>query len=149
MGARVLFAPRRRSRPNPGQPHELLCRALALATVLVGVALGGSALAEAPLRPEEAASHVGEEATVCGRVVSTHYAERSRGRPTFLNLDRPYPNHVFTVVIWGDDRPHFPTPPEELFGERVCVHGRITSYRGRPQIVVTKPDQIRQSPEDR
>ncbi|MEM2002201.1 MAG: hypothetical protein QXT77_06130 [Candidatus Methanomethylicaceae archaeon] len=39
----------------------------------------------------EAKEHVGEEATVCGRVVSTRYAATSRGSPTFLNFERPYP----------------------------------------------------------
>lgn len=48
----------------------------------------------------EAKNHIGETATVCGRVVSAHYAATSRSRPTFLNLDEPYPREVFTVVIW-------------------------------------------------
>ena len=36
-----------------------------------------------------AQNHIGEKATVCGEVVSTHYASSSNGEPTFLN---PYPN---------------------------------------------------------
>jgi len=31
--------------------------------------------------------HVGETRTVCGNVVSTHYGVKSKGQPTFLNLD--------------------------------------------------------------
>jgi hypothetical protein len=42
-------------------------------------------------------------ATVCGKVVSTHYAKSSKGEPTFLNLDEAYPNEVFTILIWGPD----------------------------------------------
>jgi hypothetical protein len=37
----------------------------------------------------EAKDHVGETRTVCGKVVSTHYATSSKGQPTFLNLDEP------------------------------------------------------------
>jgi len=33
--------------------------------------------------------------TVCGEVASTHYAVRSRGNPTFINLDKAYPNQIF------------------------------------------------------
>ena len=44
----------------------------------------------------EAKDHVGEVRTVCGLVVSTHYATGSKGQPTFLNLDEPYPKEVFT-----------------------------------------------------
>src|SRR5712692_5691208 len=58
----------------------------------------------APLGPEEAASHVGESTTVCGLVASATHAARSRGAPTFLNLGKPYPDQIFTAVIWGDDR---------------------------------------------
>jgi len=54
-----------------------------------------------------AQNHVGEKATVCGEVVSSHYASSSNGEPTFLNLDEAYPNGIFTVVIWGDNRAQF------------------------------------------
>jgi len=47
----------------------------------------------------DAASHVGETATVCGTVASAKYSAQSRGSPTFLNLDKAYPNQVFTAVI--------------------------------------------------
>jgi hypothetical protein len=58
----------------------------------------------------EAKDHVGEVRTVCGKVVSTHYAVKSKGEPTFLNLDEPYPKEVFTILIWGSDRAMFGTP---------------------------------------
>lgn len=96
-----------------------------------------------PLAPEEAKDHVGEEAVVCGRVASARFAEASRGSPTFLNLGRPYPYQPFTVVIWGRDRPKFGEPEHTYLDETICVSGRITSYRGQPQIVVSRPSQIR------
>jgi hypothetical protein len=49
----------------------------------------------------EAKDHVGETRTVCGKVVSTHYATGGKGQPTFLNLDEPYPKEVFTILILG------------------------------------------------
>jgi hypothetical protein len=27
----------------------------------------------------------------------------SKGKPTFINFDKPYPNQDFTVMIWDDD----------------------------------------------
>ena len=59
-----------------------------LAFVLLAVA---PALSQKTLTASEAKDHNGEQATVCGKVVSTGYAENSRGKPTFLNLDKPYP----------------------------------------------------------
>lgn len=50
------------------------------------------------LAAPEAKGHIGERATVCGKVASTRYAATTRGKPTFLNLDQPYPNPLFTVL---------------------------------------------------
>ena len=99
--------------------------------------------AQQKLTAAQAKDHIGEEAVVCGVVASTRYAATSRGRPTFLNLDRPYPNQVFTVVIWGENRAKFGKPEVDYEGKRICVTGTITSYRGVPQIVVDEPEQIK------
>jgi len=96
------------------------------------------------LTAAEAKDHLGETATVCGVVASARYAASSRGRPTFLNLEAPYPNQLFTVVIWGSARNAFPTAPEEAYrAKRICVTGLIESYRSSPQIVVQGPAAIR------
>ncbi len=95
------------------------------------------------LTAEQAAEHVGEVATVCGKVASATYASRSRGRPTFLNLDKPYPDHISTIVIWGENRGEFSEAPERVYREkRICVTGEIETYRGKPQIEVEEPGQI-------
>jgi hypothetical protein len=70
------------------------------------------AQAQKTLTPIEAKDHIGESATVCGEVASTRYASRTRGSPTFMNLAKPYPNQVFTALIWGTDRPKFGEPEE-------------------------------------
>ena len=79
---------------------------------------------------------------VCGKVVSARYASRSKGQPTFLNLDEPYPNEIFTIVIWGENRPKFGTPESKYTDAKVCVTGKISSHRGKPEVVATEPDQI-------
>ena len=50
---------------------------------------------------EDAADHKGESGIVCGTVVAAQYLPQAPGRPTFLNIDEPYPNQRFNVVIWG------------------------------------------------
>jgi DNA/RNA endonuclease YhcR with UshA esterase domain len=97
-----------------------------------------------PISPEEARNHIGKVKTVCGTVASANYATRSKGQPTFLNLDKPYPHQVFTVLIWGSDRSKFEKPPETLYsGKEICVTGMIQSYRGRPEIIVKEPSQVK------
>jgi hypothetical protein len=94
------------------------------------------------LTAAEAKDHIGEQATVCGKVASTRYAATTRGKPTFLNLDKPYPSQVFTVLIWGENRPKFGAPEEQYRGKQICVTGTITEYRKAPEIVVSDPQSI-------
>jgi DNA/RNA endonuclease YhcR with UshA esterase domain len=98
--------------------------------------------AERTLTAEQARDHIGEHATVCGTVASARYASSSRGQPTFLNLDKPYPEQLFTVIIWGQNRAKFGAPETDLRGKRICVSGLIESYRGVPEIEARQPSQI-------
>jgi micrococcal nuclease len=70
------------------------------------------------LSTTEAAKHIGERATVCGDIAGEHTAPNSRGAPTFINLDKPYPNQVFTVLVWGSDRANVGNLPRS---ERICA----------------------------
>jgi len=90
----------------------------------------------------EAKDHIGQSATVCGHVVSARYADRSKGQPTFLNLDEPYPREIFTILIWGENRSKFGTPESKYRDANVCVSGQITSYRGTPEVVASDSSQI-------
>jgi DNA/RNA endonuclease YhcR with UshA esterase domain len=120
-----------------------VARRTLLLTPLLTIILATSATAQRKLTASEAKDHLGETATVCGSVVSTRYATSTKGQPTFLNLDKPYPNQIFTVLIWGENRSKFGKPESEYKGKRVCVTGQITEYKGVPEIVAHDPQQIR------
>lgn len=97
----------------------------------------------AELTAAQAKDHIGETATVCGQVASAKYATSSRRQPTFLNLDEPFPRHIFTAVIFGDDRPKFDSPEVKLKGKRICVSGKIEDYKGKPEIILRDPAQLK------
>jgi hypothetical protein len=92
------------------------------------------------LTSAQAKAHEGANATVCGIVASERTATSSRGEPTFINLDAAYPNQVFTILVWGDDRQKIGALPRE--GTRVCATGLITDYHGVPEIVVRSSGQL-------
>lgn len=94
------------------------------------------------INPDDAKNYISRRQTVCGVVASANYAARSRGRPTYLNLDEPYPRQIFTALIWGEDRQKFGTPEISLKWKRVCVFGVIEEYRSVPQIVLRYADQL-------
>ena len=92
----------------------------------------------------EAGRYVGEKRVVCGPVAGTHFAEGSRGQPTFLNVGEDYPSPKrFVVLIWGDDRHNFPSAPESYYeGKTVCASGEIQEYEGVFEVEVHLPEQI-------
>jgi hypothetical protein len=111
---------------------------------LVALVLPAGLPAQERISPSEAAKYAGKSVTVCGKVASTAYAIQVVGRPTFLNLGRPYPNQPFTVVIWGSNRSKFSPPPEKAYdGKTICVSGIVLVFRDEPpRIVVETPSQI-------
>jgi micrococcal nuclease len=112
-----------------------------LAVLSFAAALSGQAERKT-IAASEAADHIGEHQTVCGAVASTRYASSSRGQPTFLNLEKPYPDQIFTVIIWGRNREKFGRPEVQFKDKDICVSGTIESYRGVPQIEAREPSQI-------
>ena len=96
-----------------------------------------------PLDPADAANHIGEEATVCGEVSGAKYSDHRERKPTFIDFGPPHPNQAFTALIWGEYRDKFDYVPESLLGKRICVSGTITEHKGKPEIKVTEPSQIR------
>lgn len=91
----------------------------------------------------EAANQIGASKTVCGDVKSPTYARASSGQPTFLYLDSPSPDQIFTVVILGGKRRYFPQGPETMYlDSTICVTGKIENEGGIPQIEATTPSEI-------
>jgi outer membrane biosynthesis protein TonB len=92
---------------------------------------------------KQAKDHVGETGTVCGIVVAAQYLPDRPGRPTFLNIDKPYPNQRFNVVIWGEQRRAFPLdakPEVAMLGKEICVTGEISAYVDWTQIAYADKD---------
>ena len=120
-------------------------RRLSLAVLLLVALTDTFALSLAPstkLTASEAKNHIGERATVCGLVVDGRYLAKSKGQPTLINFEKPYPDQTFTLLIWGDHRKQFGEPERELKGKRVCVTGLIKIYNGKPEIAATAKSQV-------
>ncbi|WP_207535692.1 hypothetical protein [Desertivirga arenae] len=126
--------------------------------LLVIVAKGVMAQIQAPPsypRPTQAATerikfiaadkvtqHIGDSMRVADSVYSTRFIAGNTPI-TFLNLGGNYPNQKLTIVIKGEARKNFSSAPEEVYkGKYIAVEGKITEYKGRPQMEVYDPRQI-------
>lgn len=104
---------------------------------------GSFAFAQQEIKVEDAAKHEGDSVTVCTKIFGAKYFENSNRSPTLLNAGAKYPDAPLTVVIFGENRAAFKNKPEEFYTDKkVCVTGRIIMYRGKPEIVITREDQI-------
>jgi len=73
-----------------------------------------------------------KEVKICGTVVSSH--KSSKGH-IFLNLDKGFPNQIFTATIWKSNVINFSYEPEVfLINKRVCIKGKVKDYLGTPSI---------------
>lgn len=78
--------------------------------------------------------HMGEEVKVCGQV----YGDKAFSGLTLVNLGAAYPNQLLTVVLKGEAKEKW-TPKD---GKNICVKGKITEYRGKPQIEISNPKDV-------
>ena len=62
------------------------------------------------------------------------YKPNIEGSPTYCN-DAPYPNHGFTLLVWGRDWSKFD-------GKCLVITGNIYFYEGKPQIKATSESQV-------
>src|ERR1035438_5099019 len=100
------------------------------------------------VNPVDAKNHIGETATVCGKVVDTKvskYGIAGHGKPVTFDLDQPEPNPVFSFITFGTQ----PAEPQEAVAaysdKRVCVTGKITKSPsgGPPLIMAADRSQIK------
>lgn len=99
--------------------------------------------AQIKITDQDVIHYVNQQATVCGKIASTYFDSISRRKPTFLNFRYPHPDETFTVIIWGDDRKHFPEAPEKYFkNKQVCVTGKIILFHNQPEMIISSPEQV-------
>ena len=91
---------------------------------------------------EQAASKAGSTVSIVGKVVSTKFISKSQS--TFLNLDKEFPNQIFSITIWNNARRNFSFKPETAFDEKyIVVKGKVTlDKNGVPTINVKSEEQI-------
>ena len=82
----------------------------------------------------------GRTIRIMGTVVSTKLSAKGN---VFLNLDKQFPNQIFTVTIFKDQMINFSYPPDkDLEGKKIIVTGKVTNFNGVPSIAIDNEDDI-------
>lgn len=127
-------------------PKYVIMRSLILSTVF-SLCLGFSLSAQTKITPDEAAKHIGDSVTVCGKIFGGRYFDRGENKITLLNMGAAYPQSPLTIVIEADSRKNFSNKPEEFYANKeVCITGVIKEYKGKPQIIIAKEADITVKP---
>ncbi|MBC7535984.1 MAG: DNA/RNA non-specific endonuclease [Ferruginibacter sp.] len=81
-----------------------------------------------------------ENIKVCGTVVSTKLSSKGN---IFINLDKKFPNQIFSISIFKDNVANFSYQPEKyLAGKTICVTGKIANFNGVPSVSITDEKSI-------
>jgi len=87
----------------------------------------------------DAANHYEEEVIVTGVLTQVNTPKNGM---IYLNLDGKFPENIFTGVIFKKNAELF-TNLKELEGKRIEIFGKVEEYKGKPQIVLKEPGQIK------
>jgi DNA/RNA endonuclease YhcR with UshA esterase domain len=85
----------------------------------------------------DATNFYGKEMIVTGKVAQVSV----RPGIVFLNMDKPYPNSPFTLVIFPSATNQFGNI-KALKGASVEAKGKIKNFHGKPEIVLEKSNQL-------
>jgi endonuclease G len=83
----------------------------------------------------------GKKHTVCGKVVSSR---KNANGHIFINLDKQFPNQIFSVTIFDGNVINFDYEPEVyLMDQEVCFTGQITDYKGTSSMIIDNGKQVK------
>lgn len=83
----------------------------------------------------DANKYYDQEVIVTGKVAQVTI----RPKVIFLNLDRPFPNSPFTVVVFPGK---YLADVQALNGKAIEIRGKIRNYRDKPEIVLDNTNQL-------
>lgn len=114
-----------------------------LSIILAVLFFGMTNVQAQKITPEEAANHIGETVTVCGKIFGGKYFDRSEKKITLLNMGAAYPKSPLTIVVNEEHRKNFKTVPEELYNNKtVCIKGVVKEFKGKPQIFIQSEEDV-------
>jgi hypothetical protein len=76
--------------------------------------------------------YMDKEVCIIGKVVSFKLAAEGKNT-NYINIDKPYPESVFTVVISNNYLEKLNLKIEDLKNKNIYIKGKITTYKNDPK----------------
>lgn len=102
------------------------------------------------IKAEEASQLIGEQVTIRAKVASVFYAKSSSGSPTFLNLEKNFPDNPIAIVIFENELKKLKINAQLYKGKTIIVTGKVGLYKdeekpnkNKPSIVIYSKAQIK------
>lgn len=112
-----------------------------LTFIIIAIFYCLSASAQTKITIDEASEHYGETVTICNELYGGKFIEKSK--ITLLDFGGSYPSNKVTVLINFADRKNFPDKPELFYEKKdVCITGKLIEFKGKPELIITKPSDI-------
>jgi hypothetical protein len=100
------------------------------------------ASAQPTVAVKNAAKHIGQTVKICNKVFSGKLETASNNALLFIGSDDP--DKALTVMIPAAYRAKFKGKPEvDYTGKDVTVTGKLAAYKGRSEIVISNPKQLK------
>jgi endonuclease G len=59
-----------------------------------------------------------------------------------LNIDKQFPNQIFTVFIKKENLVNFSYDPIDLIGSQICTKGKVQSIGGTPTMYLSDENKL-------
>lgn len=96
------------------------------------------AFAQTKISIDSISAHMGEQVQICSKI----YGINANDKIFFINLGAAYPNARLTVLIFAKNMANFKDTLQTLGNKQICVTGKLVDYKGKPEIVLIKPEDI-------
>ncbi len=81
-----------------------------------------------------------KKVSVTGTVVA---GRKSKNGHLFINLDKNYPNQIFTVAIWKKNISNFDyNPLVKWEGKQITLKGKVSDFDGTPTMIIEKKNAV-------
>jgi hypothetical protein len=98
---------------------------------------------ESQITAAQAQNYIGKTVQLCDRVKDGHMDNISKDEPTIVYVGDTYETRTLALVFTKDVLNGFKYDPEKkMENHKFCVHGKITTYKGKPAIYVQSEDQL-------